>query len=75
MAEIKRVTLHPLNPDGTIDTNTNLYPKILATGIVNEEGEAVSFPDDSTLVHNSGNENIGGEKTFTNNVTIATPAG
>lgn len=75
MAEIKRVTLHPLNPDGTIDTNTNLYPKTLATGIVNEEGEAVSFPDDSTLVHNSGNENIGGEKTFTNNITIATPAG
>ena len=75
MAEIKRVTLHPLNPDGTIDTNTNLYPKTLTTGIVNEEGEAVNFPDDSVLVHNSGNENIGGEKTFTNNITIATPAG
>lgn len=75
MAEIKRVTLHPLKTDGTIDTNINLYPKTLVTGIVNEEGEAVSFPDDSTLVHNSGNENIGGEKTFTNNVTIATPAG
>lgn len=75
MAEIKRVTLHPLNPDGTIDTNTNLYPKTLTTGIVNEEGEAVNFPDDNTLVHNSGNENIGGEKTFTNNVTIATPGG
>ena len=72
MAEIKRVTLHPLNPDGTIDTNTNLYPKTLTTGIVNEEGEAVNFPDDSALVHNSGNENIGGEKTFTSNVNINT---
>ena len=70
MAEIKRVTLHPLNPDGTIDTNTNLYPKTLTTGIVNEEGEAVNFPDDSNLVHNTGNENIGGIKTFTDPIRL-----
>ncbi len=41
MAEIKRITLHPLKEDGTIDLNTNLYPKTLLDGVVNREGEEV----------------------------------
>lgn len=70
MAEIKRVTLHPLKTDGSIDENVNLYPKTLTTGIVDENGNAVNFPDDSTLVHNTGNENIDGIKTFTNPIRL-----
>jgi len=41
MAEIKRVTLHPLFDDGSVDTNVNLYPKTLLDGIVNREGQEV----------------------------------
>lgn len=43
MAEIKRVTLHPLKSDGTMDLNTNLYPKTLLDGIVNRDGEEVDI--------------------------------
>lgn len=42
MAEIKRIVLHPLKPDGTIDENTNLYPKTLIDGIVDREGKDVN---------------------------------
>lgn len=38
MAEIKRVTLHPLKKDGTIDDSINLYPKTLSDGIVDRDG-------------------------------------
>ena len=38
MAEIKRITLHPLKKDGTIDTDVNLYPKTLIDGIVDRDG-------------------------------------
>lgn len=38
----KRVTLHPLKKDGTLDLYTNLYPKCLNTGIVDENGNEVS---------------------------------
>ena len=41
MAEVKRVTLHPVLEDGSIDTNVNLYPKTLLDGIVNRQGEPV----------------------------------
>ena len=37
----KRVTLHPLKKDGTLDLYTNLYPKCLNTGIVDENGNEV----------------------------------
>lgn len=37
----KRVTLHPLKKDGTLDLYTNLYPKCLDTGIVDENGNEV----------------------------------
>ena len=70
MAEIKRVTLHPLKSDGSIDEDINLYPKTLTTGIVDENGDAVNFPDNSTLVHNTGNENIDGIKTFTSPIKV-----
>lgn len=36
-----RVTLHPLKDDGTMDLNTNLYPKTFLDGIVNRDGEEV----------------------------------
>lgn len=43
MAEVekKRVTLHPLKEDGSIDTSINLYPKTFLDGIVNREGDEV----------------------------------
>ena len=39
--ERKRVTLHPLNEDGTVDTSTNLYPKTFLDGIVDRQGNGV----------------------------------
>lgn len=36
-----RVTLHPLKDDGTMDLNTNLYPKTFLDGIVDRNGEDV----------------------------------
>ena len=36
--ERKRVTLHPLNSDGTINTRINLYPKTFIDGIVDRSG-------------------------------------
>lgn len=44
MAEIKRVTLHPLYDDGTINKNVNIYPKTLIDGIVDREGNPVDIP-------------------------------
>ena len=51
MKEIKRkrVTLHPLNPDGTLDLTTNLYPKTLVDGIVDKNGNSVVLPQDAEL--------------------------
>ena len=37
----KRVTLHPLKEDGTMDENINLYPKTFLDGIVDREGNEV----------------------------------
>ena len=37
----KRVTLHPLNIDGSIDLNTNLYPKTFLDGIVDRDGNQI----------------------------------
>lgn len=45
MPEIKRVTLHPLKPDGSVDTNVNLYPKTLIDGIVDRDGEQVEVQE------------------------------
>ena len=41
----KRVTLHPLKEDGTIDTNINLYPKTFIDGIVDKDGEQVEVQE------------------------------
>ena len=41
MAEHKRITLHPVKDDGTIDIDVNLYPKTLLRGIVDDTGEEV----------------------------------
>lgn len=38
----KRVTLHPLKKDGTLDLYTNLYPKCLVDGIVDREGNPIN---------------------------------
>lgn len=40
--ERKRVTLHPLKSDGTIDLDVNLYPKTFLDGIVDREGNPVA---------------------------------
>lgn len=39
--EKKRVTLHPLKSDGTLNTKVNLYPKTFLDAIVDREGEPV----------------------------------
>lgn len=41
--EIKRITLHPVLSDGTVDLNVNLYPKSLLDGIVDREGNEVEI--------------------------------
>lgn len=43
MAEMKRITLHPLKPNGSIDESVNLYPKTLVNGVVDQNGEAVEI--------------------------------
>lgn len=47
--ERKRVTLHPLKEDGSIDLNVNLYPKTLLSGIVDDNGEEVSVVTEDEL--------------------------
>lgn len=39
----KRVTLHPLKSDGTMNTEVNLYPKVFLDGIVDRNGEEVDI--------------------------------
>lgn len=41
MSEHKKITLHPLREDGSIDTDTNLYPKTSSDQIVDDEGNPV----------------------------------
>ena len=46
MPQNKRVTLHPLLPDGTPDQSVNLYPKTLVNGIVDSEGNEVEVQEE-----------------------------
>lgn len=48
----KRVTLHPLKEDGTIDTSINLYPKTFIDGIVDKDGEQVEVQEKLTAGEN-----------------------
>ena len=48
----KRVTLHPLKEDGTIDTGINLYPKTFIDGIVDKDGEQVEVQEKLTAGDN-----------------------
>lgn len=41
IVERKRVTLHPLKEDGTVDPKVCLYPKTFVDGIVNRDGDLV----------------------------------
>lgn len=41
--EKKRVTLHPLKSDGTLNTKVNLYPKTFLDGIVDRNGNPVDI--------------------------------
>ena len=43
--ERKRVTLHPLKPDGTTDLTVNLYPKVFIDGIVDSNGDEVAVQE------------------------------
>lgn len=45
MAEVKRVTLHPVRADGSMDTNINLYPKTLIDGIVDRQERSVEVQE------------------------------
>ena len=49
MPEIKRVTLHPLKADGTVDTDINLYPKTLVGGVVDRQGNPVEVATASEI--------------------------
>ena len=71
MAEIKRVTLHPLKKDGTIDTDINLYPKTLSDGIVDRNGN--EFPIQEQLVSGENIKTINGEPILgEGNIQVAT---
>ena len=53
----KRVTLHPLKPDGSMDTEVNLYPKVFLDGIVDRNGNPVDIqtllvPGDNITIEN-----------------------
>ena len=48
-AEMKRVTLHPLLEDGSMDTSVNLYPKTLINGIVDDKGNPVKVITEADL--------------------------
>ena len=39
--EIKKITLHPLKKDGTIDTDIDLLPRTSINSIVDEEGNLI----------------------------------
>jgi hypothetical protein len=56
----KRVTLHPLKEDGTIDESTNLYPKTFLDGIVDREGNEVevALAEDVTTLEEEMNTKI-----------------
>lgn len=45
----KRVTLHPLKPDGTIDESVNLYPKTFVDGVVDRDGNEVDIATQAEL--------------------------
>ena len=50
--ERKRVTLHPVKPDGSIDTSINLYPKTFVDGIVDRQGNEVEVQERLTAGEN-----------------------
>lgn len=58
MPEIKRVTLHPLNPDGSIDENVNLYPKSMVSGLVDDEGNPMPGKGLSTNDYTDEDKNL-----------------
>ena len=84
--ERKRITLHPVLDDGTVDTNVNLYPKTFLDGIVNREGEEVKVAteedvtelqteieekaNNDAVVHLTGDEDIDGVKNFTSGIML-----
>lgn len=49
--ERKRVTLHPLDENGVVDTTVNLYPKTFKDGIVDRDGNPVNVLTDADIGH------------------------
>lgn len=49
--ERKRVTLHPLDENGVVDTTVNLYPKTFIDGIVDRNGNPVDVLTDADIGH------------------------
>ena len=47
--EHKRITLHPIKPDGTLDRDINLYPKTLVDGVVDRDGNEVNIATQEEL--------------------------
>ena len=71
MAENKRITLHPIKEDGTLDLDVNLYPKTLKTGIVDEEGTEVAIVDQTevTALLEEKVDKVEGKELSTNDFT------
>ena len=66
--ERKRVTLHPLKEDGTVDPKVCLYPKTFVDGIVDRNGDLIDIAtqaelnDISTEVHLEEGRDTGAER-------------
>lgn len=70
--ERKRITLHPVLDDGTVDTNVNLYPKTFLDGIVDREGNEVEVALKEELPTNyvttDTEQTISGHKLFSSSL-------
>ena len=65
--ERKRVTLHPLKEDGTVDPKICLYPKTFIDGIVNRDGDLVKVATAEDLEEKADKEELA-EKANNNEV-------
>lgn len=72
MAERKRVTLHPILSDGSVDLDTNLYPKTFLDGIVDREGNEVTVATAEELDEkaNKVDTKIVGAQTYSYNLSV-----
>ena len=68
----KRVTLHPVKEDGSLDMSINLYPKTFIDGIVDRQGEQVEVATKEELNEKQDVLTAGENITIEDNVISAT---